>query len=132
MSSLLTMDMRKMLKSQLRNLFSLQEKRSFPLKISSVNVTKCYLRIWSHLLKKSLKFHFLCSVYYQLNLFFPRLPFSTCFFISNTFISNAKLKLAKTQANGKHHPEAEFQLFENYSNSSLALSSKNNRTYSKK
>ena len=30
------------------------------------------------------------------------------FFISNTFISNARLKLAKNQANAKLHPEAEF------------------------
>ena len=32
---------------------------------------------------------------------------STRFFISNTFISNAKIKLAKNQANAKQHPEAE-------------------------
>ena len=54
------------------------------------------------------------------------------FFISNTFISNVKLKLAKNQANFKQHPQAELLLFENYLHSSLTLSSKNNRTYSKK
>ena len=54
------------------------------------------------------------------------------FFTSNTFITNAKLKLAKNQTNAKQHPEAEFLLFENYSHSSSMLSSKNNRTYSKK
>ena len=39
----------------------------------------------------------------------------TRFFISNTFISNARLKLAKNQAKANQHPEAELQLFENYS-----------------
>ena len=29
------------------------------------------------------------------------------FFISNTFVSNTRLKLAKNQANTKQHPEAE-------------------------
>ena len=47
------------------------------------------------------------------------------FFVSNTFISNAWLKLAKNQANAKHHPEAELPLFENYSRSSSKFSSKN-------
>ena len=48
------------------------------------------------------------------------------------FISNTMLKLAKIQVNAKQHPEAELQLFENYSHSSSTLSSKNIRTYSKK
>ena len=52
------------------------------------------------------------------------------FFISNTFISNAKFKLAKNKA--KQHPEAELLIFENYSHTSFTLPSKNNRTYSKK
>ena len=76
--------------------------------------------------------------------FFPLLPTkcgrqkcimkykTTHIFICNTFISNATLKLAKNQANAKHKPEAELLLFENYSHSSSTLSSKNNRTYSKK
>ena len=34
-------------------------------------------------------------------------------------ISNARLKLAKNQANAKQHPEAEHLLFENHSLSSL-------------
>ena len=51
----------------------------------------------------------------------------TLFFISNTFIRNARLKLAKNQANAKQHPEAELLLFENYSHSLSMLSSKNNR-----
>ena len=55
----------------------------------------------------------------------------TLFFTSNTFISNATLKLAKNQANAKQQPEAELLLFENYSHSSSTLSSKNYRTYSK-
>ena len=40
------------------------------------------------------------------------------FFISNTFISNTRLKLAKKQVNAKQHPEAEFLLFAKYSHSS--------------
>ena len=54
------------------------------------------------------------------------------FFISNSLKSNARLKLTENQANAKQHPEAELLLFENYSHSSSTLSSKNNRTYSKK
>ena len=54
------------------------------------------------------------------------------FFISNTFISNTRLKLAKNQAKAKQHPEAEFLLFENYSFSSSTLSSKSNGRFSKK
>ena len=52
----------------------------------------------------------------------------TRFFISNTFISNDRLKLAKNQTNAKQHPEAELLLFENYSHSL----SENSRTCSKK
>ena len=47
------------------------------------------------------------------------------FFISNTFISNARLKLAKNQAKTKQNPEAELLQFENYSLASSTLSSKN-------
>ena len=54
------------------------------------------------------------------------------FFISNTFISNVRLKLVKNQANTKKHSEAEFLLFENYLHSSSTLASKNNRRWSKK
>ena len=54
------------------------------------------------------------------------------FFISITFISNARLKLAKNQANAKQHPEAELLLFENSSVSSFMLSSKINMRYSNK
>ena len=54
------------------------------------------------------------------------------FFVSNTFISNARLKLAKNQANAKQHPEAELLLFEDDSHSSAPLSLKSNRTHSKK
>ena len=56
----------------------------------------------------------------------------TLFYISNTFISNAWLKLAKNQAKAKQHLELELSLFKNYSLSSPTLSSKNNRIYSKK
>ena len=50
------------------------------------------------------------------------------FSISNTFISNTRLKLAKNQAKAKKHLKAELLLFENYS----PFSFKNNRRYSKK
>ena len=53
------------------------------------------------------------------------------FFISNTFISNTRLKFAKSQAKAKQHPKAELLPLENYSHSSSSLSYKNNRTYSK-
>ena len=46
--------------------------------------------------------------------------------------SNARLKLAKNQANVKQHPEAELLFFENYSHSLSMLPSKNNSKYSKK
>ena len=48
------------------------------------------------------------------------------------FISNARVKVGKNQADVKQHPEADLLLFENYSRSSFTLPSKNNRTYSKK
>ena len=47
-------------------------------------------------------------------------------------MSNVRLKYPKNQANTKHHPQAEYLLFENYSHSPSTLSSKNNSTYSKK
>ena len=53
------------------------------------------------------------------------------FFISNIFISKARLKLAKNQVNAKQQSETGLLLFENCSYSSLNLSSKNNRTCSK-
>ena len=51
--------------------------------------------------------------------------------MSNTFVSNVRLILAKNQAKAKQHTEAELLLFENYSLSSSTLSSKSNRRYSK-
>ena len=56
---------------------------------------------------------------------------TTSFFISNTFTSNASLKLAKNQAKAKQHPDAELLLFENYSLSTPTLSSKNKMRFSK-
>ena len=55
------------------------------------------------------------------------------FFISNTFISNVRLKLASNQGNANQQPEAELLLFENYTFSSFKLPFKNNtnKTYSK-
>ena len=54
------------------------------------------LRIWSHLLKKSLKENFIfCAV---APLIFPLFNPYTRFFLSNTFISNnARVKLAKNK-----------------------------------
>ena len=53
--------------------------------------------------------------------------------MSNTFVTKARLKLAKNQANAKQHSEAGLLLFdENCSNSWCTLLSKNNRAYSKK
>ena len=43
------------------------------------------------------------------------------FFISNTFVSNIRLKLAKNQVKAKQHPEAELLLLENYSCSSKLI-----------
>ena len=62
-------------------------------------------------------------VSHLLNLQFQKLPWHSTgskgkgyitFFVSNTFISNAMLKLAKNQVNARQHPEAELLLFENY------------------
>ena len=47
-------------------------------------------------------------------------------------MSNARLKLAKNQANANRYPEPELSLFANYSHSSSILSSKDDRVYSKK
>ena len=54
------------------------------------------------------------------------------FFVSNTSISNDRLKLAKSQGIAKKHPEVGLLLFENYSHSSSMLLFKNNRTCFKK
>ena len=54
------------------------------------------------------------------------------FFISSTFIRNARLILAKNLAEAKQHPKAELLLNENYSFSLSTLSSKSDRRYSKK
>ena len=51
--------------------------------------------------------------------------------MSNTFISNARLKLAKNQAKAKQHPEAELLLFEIFLLSSSTLSSKCIRRFQK-
>ena len=56
----------------------------------------------------------------------------TLFLISQTFISNTRPKLTKSQAKAKQHPEAEFLLFENYSLFSFMSSPKINKRYSKK
>ena len=55
-----------------------------------------------------------------------RVPNTPLLWIRRFFISNARLKLAKFQANTKQHCEAELLPFENYSHSSSTLSSKNN------
>ena len=53
----------------------------------------------------------------------------TRFFISNTFISNARPKTAKNQAKAKQQPQAERLLIKNYPLASSTLSSKNNSEY---
>ena len=84
-----------------------------------------------------IQFH-ICSdwlcLFNRKSLYTPFFISSTRFcFISNTSISNARLKLAKNRANAKQHPEAEAFLFEIYSHFSPMLSSKtNNRAHSKK
>ena len=58
----------------------------------------------------TLRYYFCMRIYYSIQLH--------GFFISNTFISNTMLKLAKNQAKFKQHPEPELLLTENYSFSS--------------
>ena len=53
------------------------------------------------------------------------------FFVSNTFISNARLKLTKNKSKAKQHPESELLLFDNYRFSSSTLSSFSNKRCSK-
>ena len=60
------------------------------------------------------------------------LKLNTSYFISNTFIRNTRLKLAKNRTKARQHPEAELLLFENYSLSLSILASKVNVRYSKK
>ena len=87
-------------------------------------------------------YHFLILFMSMFHFYTPRkvrktfgfLAFSrvTCFFfISNTFISNARLKLAKNQAKTKPHPEVKLLLIENVSLFSSTLSSKNSKIYKK-
>ena len=60
------------------------------------------------------------------------LKYVRAFFICNTFTSNTRPILTKSQAKVKKYLETEILLSENYSLSSSTLSSKNNRRYSKK
>ena len=53
-------------------------------------------------------------------------------FVSNTFVSNTRLKLAKNQAKSKQNPDAKLLPFENYPLSPLTLPSKTDTRYSKK
>ena len=59
---------------------------------------------------------------HQYRVFISRTAITTRFFISNTVISNAGLKLIKSQANSKQNMEAELLLLENYSHSSSTFS----------
>ena len=54
------------------------------------------------------------------------------FLYKQHFYKNATLKLVKSQAKAKQHPESELLELENYLLSSSTLSSKNNRRYFKK
>ena len=56
----------------------------------------------------------------------------TCFSSTRFFISNTRLKLAKTQAKTNQNPKTELLPFENHSISSSMLPSKTNFIYSKK
>ena len=60
------------------------------------------------------------------------LSYYMLFLMSNTFISNTRLKMEKNQANAKQHPQTEILLKENFSVSSFMLSSKTKIRYSKK
>ena len=60
-----------------------------------------------------------------------RISWDTHFFINNTFISKARLKLVKNWAKAKRHPEARLSPFEIFLLSSCTLSSKNERRYKK-
>ena len=110
------------------NSYHCTKKWSFPLRNSSVHVTKSAGNCgFGHLLKKALMEHFIfCAVYYKMC---DCDSASQDFFISNTFISKTRLNMTKTC---KQHPEAELLLFENYSYSSSKLSPKYNRTSSEK
>ena len=55
----------------------------------------------------------------------------TLFYKQHFYKGEAKLKLAKNEANAKQHPKAEFLLFENDSHSWSKLKSKNDRAHSK-
>ena len=54
------------------------------------------------------------------------------FFISDSFISNTRLKLAKDQGKTKQYAETELLIFENHTLSSFMLSFKTSMRYSKK
>ena len=58
-----------------------------------------------------------------------RLMFDFGLACTRFFLISDRLKLVKNQTNAKQYPQAEYLLFENYSNSSFKLSSKKNRTY---
>ena len=106
---------------------------------ANTKVPKCSFRI-SYFLNFLNYFYFLMHLILLCKLNVFKKPFwkpvisntNLCFFISHTFISKARLKLVKNQANANEYPEAELLLFENYSHSSSMWSSKSNRTYSKK
>ena len=61
--------------------------------------------------------HFKMITFFNIFLTPPLIAYTsyTFSFISNTFISNFSLNLAKNQANAKEHVEPELLLFENYS-----------------
>ena len=64
---------------------------------------------------------------------FSVISFTTRFFLlSNAFIGNTRLKLAKNQTNAKQHHEAELLTSKNYWHFSSMLSSNNNMAYSEK
>ena len=104
-------------------------KRDFSLDVSLINYCSTIFFKWR--IKRLICVDILWLTLNMRGIFCNALHY-TLFLISSTFISNARLKLAKNQANGKQHPEAEILTSENYWHSSSTLSSKNKRTYSKK
>ena len=94
-----------------------------------------YLRVWSHLLKKSLKILVMIPIMHCFErllwiLYWKQFCFKDYYaFLYATLIRNAWLKSVKNWVNAKQHPEAKLLLFENYTLSSSTWSFKNNRTY---
>ena len=69
--------------------------------------------------------HYMADVFNLVNLEYT-------LFYKQHFYKQHQAEIDKNQAKAKQHTEAELLRFKNYSHTSSTLSSKNNRTYSKK